>query len=91
MQELNFVRAGRLEWRERPDPELVETTDALVRPFVASRCDGDVLPVHRPVSRAMQAGLTLGLIDGSRLPATTSPMLGAPSSRPCANDRRVPS
>jgi threonine dehydrogenase-like Zn-dependent dehydrogenase len=63
MQELNFVRAGRLEWRERPDPELVETTDALVRPFVASRCDGDVLPVHRPVSRAMQAGLTLGLID----------------------------
>jgi threonine dehydrogenase-like Zn-dependent dehydrogenase len=63
MRELNFVRAGRLEWRERPDPALVEPTDALVRPFVASRCDGDVLPIHRPVSRAMQAGLRLGLID----------------------------
>ena len=63
MQELNFVRYGRLEWRERPDPVLLEATDALVRPFVASRCDGDVLPIHRPVSRAMQAGLKAGLID----------------------------
>lgn len=63
MRELTFVRAGRLEWRERPNPSLVEPTDALVRPFVASRCDGDVVPIHRPVSRAMQAGLKLGLID----------------------------
>ena len=63
MRELTFVRSGRLEWRERPDPVLVEPTDALVRPFVASRCDGDVLPIHRPVSRAMQAGLRVGLVD----------------------------
>jgi alcohol dehydrogenase len=63
MQELNFIRSGRLEWRERPEPVLVEMTDALVRPFVASRCDGDVLPIHRPVSRAMQVGLKAGLID----------------------------
>jgi alcohol dehydrogenase len=63
MRELNFIRSGRLEWRERPEPVLLEGTDALVRPFVASRCDGDVLPIHRPVSRAMQAGLKLGLID----------------------------
>src|SRR4029450_12492192 len=45
------------------DPELEADTDALVRPFVASRCDGDVLPLHRPVSRAMQVGLRTGLID----------------------------
>ena len=63
MRELTFIRSGSLEWRERPDPVLVEATDALVRPFVASRCDGDVLPIHRPVSRAMQAGLKAGLID----------------------------
>jgi threonine dehydrogenase-like Zn-dependent dehydrogenase len=63
MRELSFVRSGRLEWRERPDPVLVEPTDALVRPFVASRCDGDTLPIHRPVSRALQAGLRLGLVD----------------------------
>jgi alcohol dehydrogenase len=63
VRELTFVRSGRLEWRERPDPVLVEPTDALVRPFVASRCDGDVVPIHRPVSRAMQAGLRVGLVD----------------------------
>ena len=63
MRELNLIRAGRLEWRERSDPVLRSPTDALVRPFVASRCDGDTLPIHRPVSRAMQAGLRLGLID----------------------------
>ena len=63
MRELTFIRSGRLEWRDRPDPVLTSGTDAIVRPFVASRCDGDVLPIHRPVSRPMQAGLKLGLID----------------------------
>ncbi|KGN34292.1 dehydrogenase [Knoellia sinensis KCTC 19936] len=63
MRELNFVRSGQLEWRDRPDPVLENGTDALVRPFVASRCDGDTLPIHRSVSRGMQAGLRLGLID----------------------------
>jgi len=63
MRELNLVRAGRLDWRDRPDPTLQSATDALVRPFVASRCDGDALPVHRPVSRALQAGLKTGLVD----------------------------
>jgi threonine dehydrogenase-like Zn-dependent dehydrogenase len=63
MRELTFVGSGKLEWRDRPDPELREPGDALVRPFVASRCDGDTLPIHRPVSRAMQLGLRAGLID----------------------------
>jgi threonine dehydrogenase-like Zn-dependent dehydrogenase len=63
MRELNLIRAGRLEWRERPEPVIESGTDALVRPFVASRCDGDALPIHRHVSRAMQAGLKAGLID----------------------------
>jgi len=63
MRELTFVRTGHLEWRVRPDPVLAAPTDALVRPFVASRCDGDTLPLHRPVSRPMQAGLKLRLID----------------------------
>jgi threonine dehydrogenase-like Zn-dependent dehydrogenase len=63
MRELSFVRSGRLEWRDRPDPGLKDPGDALVRPFVASRCDGDTLPIHRPVSRPMQLGLKVGLID----------------------------
>ncbi|MGW5150459.1 zinc-dependent alcohol dehydrogenase [Rhodococcus koreensis] len=63
MRELTFLRAGRLEWRERDDPSLQDPTDAIVRPFVAGRCDGDTLPIHRRVSRAMQLGLRTGLID----------------------------
>lgn len=63
MRELTFVSRGHLEWRDRPDPVIGAPTDVLVRPFVASRCDGDCLPLHRSVSRPMQAGLKLGLID----------------------------
>lgn len=63
MRELTFVKSGLLEWRERPAPTLKSPTDALVRPFVASRCDGDVLPIHRNVSRPMQAAIKVGVID----------------------------
>jgi threonine dehydrogenase-like Zn-dependent dehydrogenase len=63
MRELQFIATGRLEWRERSDPVLQDPRDAIVRPFVAGRCDGDTLPVHRHVSRAMQIGLRAGLID----------------------------
>src|SRR5690349_6388260 len=62
-RELRFERAGRLAWHERPEPALVDPGDAIVRPFIAGRCDGDTLPLHRPVSRALQAGMALGLID----------------------------
>ncbi|MBB2892279.1 zinc-dependent alcohol dehydrogenase [Flexivirga oryzae] len=62
-RELTYVTRGRLEWRERADPQLQAPTDVLVRPFVAGRCDGDVLPLHHSVSRPMQAGVKLHLID----------------------------
>ncbi|WP_459545678.1 hypothetical protein [Nocardia sp. X0981] len=63
MRELQLIRAHHLEWRERPDPALAEPRDAIMRPFVAGRCDGDTLPIHRHVSRAMQLGIRAGLID----------------------------
>jgi threonine dehydrogenase-like Zn-dependent dehydrogenase len=63
MRELHLIRAGRLEWRDRPAPTLQDPRDALVRPFVAGRCDGDTLPIHRHVSRAMQIGMRVGLVD----------------------------
>ena len=63
VRELRFERSGRLAWHERPRPSLVDPGDAIVRPFVAGRCDGDTLPIHRPVSRALQAGMALGLVD----------------------------
>jgi threonine dehydrogenase-like Zn-dependent dehydrogenase len=63
MRELHLIRAGRLEWRDRPEPTMQHPRDALVRPFVAARCDGDTLPIHRHVSRAMQIGMRVGLVD----------------------------
>ncbi len=63
MRELHVIGAGHLDWRERPAPTLQSPRDALVRPFIASRCDGDTMPIHRHVSRAMQIGLRVGLID----------------------------
>jgi len=63
MRELQLIRTGHLEWRERDAPRLQDPGDALVRPFVAGRCDGDALPIHRHVSRAMQVGMRVGLVD----------------------------
>nr|WP_064569843.1 alcohol dehydrogenase catalytic domain-containing protein [Gordonia sp. LAM0048] len=63
MRELQLVGAHDLQWRERADPHLRDARDAIVRPFIASRCDGDTLPIHRRVSRAMQVGMRIGLVD----------------------------
>jgi alcohol dehydrogenase len=63
MRELQFIRTGHLEWRERDAPRMQDPRDALVRPFVAARCDGDTLPIHRHVSRALQVGMRVGLVD----------------------------
>lgn len=63
MRELVFIRSGRLAWRDREAPTLSDPGDAIVRPFIAARCDGDTLPIHRPVSRLMQAGLAVRAID----------------------------
>jgi threonine dehydrogenase-like Zn-dependent dehydrogenase len=63
VKELQFIKSGQLEWRERDPPYLQHPRDAIVRPFVAGRCDGDTLPIHRPVSRALQIGMHLGLVD----------------------------
>jgi alcohol dehydrogenase len=62
-RELRFERSGRLRWHERSPLVVEDDRDAIVRPFVAGRCDGDTLPIHRPVSRALQAGIALHVID----------------------------
>ncbi len=63
MRELRFERSGRLAWHEREPVTLDGPGGAIVRPFVAARCDGDTVPIHRPVSRALQAGIALGVVD----------------------------
>ncbi|HST84271.1 MAG TPA: alcohol dehydrogenase catalytic domain-containing protein, partial [Kineosporiaceae bacterium] len=62
-RDLHFVRSGRLAWRPPTTPGPIDPNAAIVRPFLAARCDGDTLPIHRPVSRALQAGIAVGLVD----------------------------
>ena len=63
MRELHFLRTGRLAWRQQEPPTVADADAAIVRPFLAGRCDGDTLPIHWPVSRALQAGIAVGLVD----------------------------
>ena len=42
MRQLTFIEAGRVEWREAPDPELGDPPAALVRPLAVARCDIDL-------------------------------------------------
>ena len=56
MRELQLIRAGRLAWADRPEPQPADPGDAIVRPLIAGRCDGDTVPIDRPVSHAMQVG-----------------------------------
>ena len=63
MAALTFLRKGRLEWRDVPAPQLHGPDEALVRPIVASRCDGDCLFLFHDFSRALQLGAALHVID----------------------------
>lgn len=42
MQQLTFVEAGTVEWRDVPEPELISPAGALVRPLAVARCDLDL-------------------------------------------------
>ena len=47
MRQLTFIKKGRVEWQEGPEPRLTGPLQAMVRTFVAARCDGDCVPLFR--------------------------------------------
>ena len=63
MQQLTYVTKGFLEWREVREPALQSPQEAIVRPFVAARCDGDALPLFHRVTTPMKVGLALHFLD----------------------------
>ena len=46
MRELNFIEAGRLEWRDVAEPQLGNDSEALVRPVAVATCDLDKILVR---------------------------------------------
>jgi len=63
MQQLTFVGKGALEWRDAREPALQSAREAIVRPFVAARCDGDHLPLFNSVTTPINLGLALHYLD----------------------------
>lgn len=63
MRQLMYLKKGLLEWREVPEPVLQSPKEAIVRPLVASRCDGDNLPLFNNVTSPMRLGLALHYLD----------------------------
>src|SRR5580704_12403042 len=49
MQQLNFIEAGKLEWREAPEPRLEADREAIVEPVAVATCDLDTLIVRGAV------------------------------------------
>lgn len=49
MRELNLLSPGKLRWLDRPEPTLLREDDAIVRPFMASRCDADWLAMSSKI------------------------------------------
>ena len=50
MKALHYVEKGTLEWREIPDAEIVDPTDAIIKPLAVSACDLDrtIFSGHSP-------------------------------------------
>lgn len=63
MKQLFYLKKRRLEWREVVAPALKGTTDALVRPIAAARCDLDNAFLQRDMSTALRIGLALHIFD----------------------------
>src|SRR5687768_7129750 len=73
MQQLMYVGKRRLVWRDAAEPKLEADDDALVRPFVATRCDGDALYLLRDRDRLLKLGAKLGLLAPALASRGTSP------------------
>ncbi|HEX6394239.1 MAG TPA: alcohol dehydrogenase catalytic domain-containing protein [Acidimicrobiales bacterium] len=42
LRQLAYVKAGRVEWQDVPEPELTDPAGALLRPLAVARCDLDL-------------------------------------------------
>src|SRR4051794_7262717 len=76
MKQLTYVACGKLEWWEVPEPTLQQPSDALVRPFVAGRCDGDSFYLRRRVSSYLGLAARLHLADSSLANQHENPFSG---------------
>jgi threonine dehydrogenase-like Zn-dependent dehydrogenase len=63
MQQLHYVKKNKLEWRDLPDPVLSFPKEAIVRPIVAGRCDGDMLFLANNITKPIKLCISMGYFD----------------------------
>ncbi len=80
LRELTYLGRSKVEWRSVPEPRLGGPGEALVRPVIAARCDGDNLPLFNNVTNPMRAGVALHYLD----PVTTDLLGPYPYGKPFA-------
>lgn len=80
MQQLYYIKKNKLEWRDMPDPVLMSPKEAIVRPIVAGRCDGDMVFLKHNFTLPIKIGVALHYLD----PIVTSALGGNPFKGPIA-------
>ena len=80
MKELYYISKNKLEWRETPDPILKSSKEAIVRPIVAGRCDGDMVFLAHNYTFPIKMGVALHYLD----PVLTSVLGSNPFKGPFA-------
>lgn len=63
MKQLTYIKKGKLEWWEVPDPEIQSPDQAIVKPLAVSRCDGDCAYLFYPLSHILRCGSALHMLD----------------------------
>lgn len=63
MKQLTYIKKNTLEWWDVKEPALQAPSDAIVRPFVAARCDGDKVFLFNDVTKLMRIGVALHYLD----------------------------
>jgi alcohol dehydrogenase len=63
IRELTITAKYKLEWREKPEPRIKSSKEAIIRPFVASRCDGDSIFLFHNFSKAIRLGVSIHYLD----------------------------
>ncbi len=63
IKELTLIKKNKLEWREKEAPKIQHPKEAIIRPFVASRCDGDSIFLFHNFSKAIRLGVNIHFLD----------------------------
>ena len=63
MQQLTFVKKGKLQWREVTKPRITNNLNAIVRPFAAAKCDLDNAFLFNNFGLKLRIGNYLKQID----------------------------